>query len=489
MFEGCNATDSCGSCSAMAWRTPSGITFRISNGLHFRYDVLTNRITPDEGLSEGKLRGDDRDVGPIRDLGEITYGFPLTKCIEMADGSMESLTLETTQQCNCRCKYCLYSGAYDNRRTHSDRVMGAQTIAAALRFYRRHNRNCRAAQISFYGGESLLAFSTIRNAVTEATGLFADKPLSFNVSTNGLLLESDVVKWIADNPNVSVAVTVNGPRHDDYRVTRDGKPTLDGILRNVMAIRERFPTVWERQINFICNIASLSEIRRLRDFYWNVIGKTPIVITGIQLSHASEPITKMFKRGDPARLRLWYDLANEYMRTGDLFLHALYRGRIRHIYRRPIYHGAEPAIAANCIPFISNCFVATNGSINLCEKNCEMTLGNVQGGIDITKVRRLMENARVVFNRKCRSCWAQRLCSICFADMENLLSGNADILERRCLIERENIAADMAIFTEFALFHAELFDRLYAGESHTEGGGRPICEPEVAEELFGECHE
>ena len=455
----------------MAYRTSFGIRFRIPKGCLFRYETLTNRIIPEEDCpkcaSRGKGNNSEPDVAVVP-LGQIGYGDSLINCLDMSNGGMNSLTLEMTRQCNCRCSYCLYSGAYDNRRTHSDSVMSPQTILRALQFYKRHNGKCKEAHISFYGGEALLEFSAIKSTVSEAKRLFHEKPLSFSISTNGLLLGNDVIKWLADNPNVSVVATVNGPRHDDYRKTREGKATLKTIVKNVARIKDNNLRVWNEQVKFICNIASLTEIRTLRAFYNQVIGKEPIAITGILAQHGNEHIANMIKHGRNSRMRLWRELADEYMNNGDRFLHVLFRNRLRRIEKRPIFKDSAPAVASNCIPFLSNCFISSEGSFNLCEKNAEMCFGNVISGIDKEKVKILMENALTVFNRKCRKCWAQRLCSICFADMDNLMNNNADISEERCKTERENIVSDLSIFTEFTLFHPLLFDKLYGGSQSRE---------------------
>ena len=472
--------------AGMAQQTFSGIRFQIPEGFCLRYETLTNRIIPEDSLPQNESRTGNSEVCFALNLGEIGYGVPLARCLEMSDGGMESLTLEMTRQCNCRCSYCLYSGAYDNRRRHSDSAMSQRTLSSALQFYKRHNRNCNKAHISFYGGEALLAFPLVQNAVKEASELLGEKPLSFTISTNGLLLEENVVRWLANNPNVSAVVTLNGPKHDDCRVTRQNTPTLGRIMCHLMAIRDKFPSVWVKQIKFICNVASLSEIRPLRDFYRESVGKTPILITGIHASHGDRSIDVIIKRDRASRIKLWHDLAEEYMDTGDSFLHVLFRSRIRHIHERPIFKECAPAIAANCIPFLANCFVSADGSINLCEKNCEMSLGNVMDGIATRKVRTLMDNAQTVFNRKCRRCWAQRLCSVCFAEMDNLLDGDADVSDERCHRERENIVSDLAIFTEFTLLHPKLFDRLYGDGQNKESGQQRLSRATVAE---GERHE
>ena len=44
-----------------------------------------------------------------------------------ADRHMQYMTLQITQNCNLRCEYCIYSGAYDHQRTHSSKRMSLDT--------------------------------------------------------------------------------------------------------------------------------------------------------------------------------------------------------------------------------------------------------------------------------------------------------------------------------------------------------------------------
>lgn len=377
------------------------------------------------------------------------------------DGGILNLTLEMTEQCNCRCRYCLYSGAYDNRRVHSAKSMSSETVSAALRFYRRHNGKCPEAHVSFYGGEALLAFDRVKRAIEEAIALFNDKPIAFSISTNGLLLTGGVSEWLAAHPAVAVVVTLNGPFHDRYRPSRDGQPTLERILENLDAIQKLHPGVWTDQVRFICNVTSLEQIRPIRDFYKNRIGKLPMLVTGIVAAHGNPAIGRMLDADKQCRGLLWEELAHEYMETGDPFLHVLFRSRFRHILFRPLFREDAPFTASNCLPFLSNCFVSATGELNLCEKNGDMVLGNVHDGMAEGRIGMLMANALKAINRKCRHCWARRLCSVCFAEMDGLLGKNCTIPDSFCENELKNLADDLRLCCEFALFRGTAFDRLY----------------------------
>ena len=56
---------------------------------------------------------------------------------ESLDGNIGQLILQVTQNCNLRCKYCVYSGSYVNR-THSNKRMSFETAKKAIDFYYKH---------------------------------------------------------------------------------------------------------------------------------------------------------------------------------------------------------------------------------------------------------------------------------------------------------------------------------------------------------------
>ena len=50
------------------------------------------------------------------------------------ENCLSSMVLQVTQQCNLRCSYCAYSGAYHNR-THNSARMSFETAKKAINFY------------------------------------------------------------------------------------------------------------------------------------------------------------------------------------------------------------------------------------------------------------------------------------------------------------------------------------------------------------------
>jgi uncharacterized protein len=73
------------------------------------------------------------------------------------------LTLEITEACNGRCTYCPYT--YNHGRVSKPRTMDWGTVVNAVRVFMEHNANASRRALSFWGGEPLLRFDLIRQAV------------------------------------------------------------------------------------------------------------------------------------------------------------------------------------------------------------------------------------------------------------------------------------------------------------------------------------
>ena len=68
----------------------------------------------------------------------IIFRHPETDRIEeFYKTNLNMMTLQVTQNCNLRCKYCVYSGSYVNR-THMNKRMSVETAIAAIKVFYDH---------------------------------------------------------------------------------------------------------------------------------------------------------------------------------------------------------------------------------------------------------------------------------------------------------------------------------------------------------------
>ncbi len=100
--------------------------------------------------------------------------------------NIEKVTLQITQNCNLRCKYCIYSEDSNlSQRSHSSNKMTFDIAKKALDFYWEHSRDSKSVMVGLYGGEPLLEYPLIVEIVKYAESIFAGKALSFMRITDG----------------------------------------------------------------------------------------------------------------------------------------------------------------------------------------------------------------------------------------------------------------------------------------------------------------
>lgn len=116
------------------------------------------------------------------------------------------LTLKVTEQCNMRCKYCIYSEHYPDTKFYSEVYMKWETAKKAVddflsHFHRTWERNkTRKPVIAFYGGEPLLGFDVIKKTVEYVKSEYSQYCFNYSITTNGLLLKNkDIANFLKEN--------------------------------------------------------------------------------------------------------------------------------------------------------------------------------------------------------------------------------------------------------------------------------------------------
>ena len=422
------------------------------------YETVTNRLLRPDGATLQRLRDMD-EAQALRWLAEEgalsmarlsppAYRRDFNAHRATIETRLPKLTLEVSRRCNLRCSYCVYSGAFPGRRSHQDVDMSWETLSAALYFYADHSRDLVEGEIGFYGGEALLRFEMIRCAVAHAREIMPGKALSFVISTNGLALTQSVRAWLAENPDVSVSVTLNGPAHDRYRKKRDGEGSLVNVMGNLERLRGEWPRVWQRQVNLLCNYASYDELMAQRTFYNDVIGKAPVLINPIVLPGV----------GAAAGVEGRDAVVEAFLREGDPFLSALFKNELLRVHRRDILPEGGTAILNSCQPLGSGVFVDAEGSFQVCtEMERAILLGDVRHGYDWQALRTLNDEMPLRCEAcGCRDCWAQRLCCACLAHDPGTEAARTVFCEKA----RRDVENDLALYCRIASYHPAILERL-----------------------------
>lgn len=443
-----------------------GIVFCTPSGQNYAYIKASNHIVTLNNEWVASLDGQMKtkevfdmlgSLGQLPAVAETNFVWPMNdrQYQEEMQNQLQGIVLEITQECTLRCEYCIYSGNYKNTRTHCSLYMTKETVKQALDFYKAHSTGRKEAHITLYGGEALIRFDVVQYAVAYAKALFADKDLSIRLSSNGTTLNDSVVAWLLENPEVAINITVNGDSHDKYRKFPDGTGSLDVIVRNIARIRDNHPDLWSR-VNFLANIVTVQELLDLRKFYQHVIGKPPVMITGIIAEGGNETIQNILAEEDDETAKA---IAKElYIQTMDPYIKPYYHGGVTSVCSRRVENQTETVTNSSCcMPFTECLYVSATGKLGMCEKvEFPSGFGNLEHGIDLHLAQKILDNAMAVFHEKCRQCWCQRLCEVCFKDFQIKEDGTLKLPDTVCLRMRKYVENAMVLFCEIAEKNPEL---------------------------------
>jgi uncharacterized protein len=141
---------------------------------------------------------------------------------------IDHMELVHTEGCNLACSYCFEKDMLGPRRM--PREVGRKAVDLLLAY----SGDKATVHISHFGGEPMINFDAVRDiteyALQQASA--AGKAVRFDMTSNGVLLTEDNVRYLADR-NIMVLLSVDGlaESHDRYRVDRRGRGTFPAVLR------------------------------------------------------------------------------------------------------------------------------------------------------------------------------------------------------------------------------------------------------------------
>jgi uncharacterized protein len=328
------------------------------------------------------------------------------------------LALVTTEACNFRCKYCSYSGKYQDERVHSDQKMSIDTARKAVNFLfnlvsginRKNKMNILF--IGFYGGESLLEFQLVKDTIsyaeTEALkrGLTKRFDIHFRLNTNGYLLSNRFVDFLKEK-DVHLDISLDGPEeeHDRFRVTREGRRTWSTIITNLKKLKQKYPDYYHRRVNYLAIQHPLHNSEEIDRFF----------------SHTSELFTNKIPRiSSIKRKDLKQEeadvLGNIKFKPGKLYSDQLYKDLARRIKIQKRKNGI--GLTHTCFPGAEKILVNVDGSLSICEKISHHgpRLGHLEKGFDFDRIRHIIkEYSKAIVQTECWECPVWFLCDMCIA--------------------------------------------------------------------------
>lgn len=440
---------------------------------YYFYDVNRNEIVATDGsrfyLLEKALKCEDlaeyneimthlkgiMDQGYLSNKRPKVIEHPKTKLMKYyLDNNMEQMTLQLTQNCNFRCAYCNYSQPDTGvQRHHANKRMTAETARKAIDFFAEHSRGTETLVIGFYGGEPLLEFDLLKEAVAYAEYLFEGRNLRFTLTTNGSVFNDNIIKFCLQH-NLDIMVSLDGPReiHDKNRVfAESGKGTFDTVIRNINYIKENWPEFFKRiHFNMVVDPGNDYECYNQIPMDYDAVTHDSMHISFVDtlmLEDGRYSVSEKFAERQEYHNFLAFMNKRNRIKKEDLSPISLSYMDSVEFFKKQLIRSATTfdtmAPSGPCLPGVLRTMVDVDGTLFPCERCSEtapiMNIGSIDKGFDVEKAQIIL-NVGKIDQDKCKNCFAIRSCTVCcsvIADHDHMSSAKkaAKCMETRNYIE------------------------------------------------------
>ena len=348
-------------------------------------------------------------VEGLKEMGKLfapdTFENMAGKLKEKTSGVVKALCLHIAHTCNLNCEYCFASqGKYHGERA----VMSYEVGKQALDFLVANSGTRRNLEVDFFGGEPLMNFEVVKQLVAYARSIEKqhNKNFRFTLTTNGLLIDDDVIEW-ANKECSNVVLSLDGRKeiHDRFRVDYAG----NGSWERIVPLFQKFVKAREGKNYYMrgtfthANPDFLEDIKQMLELGFTELSMEPVVCAPGDKSELTE-------EDMPIVFRQYEDLAK-------LMLERDKEGRPFTFYHYMIDLTGGPCIYKR----ISGCGSGTEymavtpwGDLYPCHQFVgeeAYKLGDIWNGVTNKEKQDEFACCNVYAREECRDCWAKLYCS------------------------------------------------------------------------------
>ena len=411
-----------------------------------REEIKKEMLKKYDGLKSSDIEETFGEIGNLIENGQLFTednfkGQNLD--LKKRDSVIKALCLHVAHTCNLNCEYCFAGqGKYHGE----DAIMSFEVGKAALDFLVKNSGTRKNLEVDFFGGEPLVNFDVVKKLVAYARSIEKEtgKHFRFTLTTNGVLLDDDVIDFLNKEMN-NVVLSLDGRKeiNDDKRKRLDGQGSYDIIVPKFQNfVKKRGDKEYYMRGTFTRNnLDFTNDIFHMLDLGFKELSMEPVV---------SKPDTEYALREE--------DLDTIYEQYEILAKEMIKRRREKNPFT--FYHYMIDLSGGPCIyKRITGCgsgteylAVTPNGDFYPCHQfvgDKNFLMGNVRDGITNTKLRDEFKLCNVYSRKECENCWAKLYCSGgCAANSFHTTGSINGVYEYGCKLFKKRI--ECAIMVKIA---------------------------------------
>lgn len=319
----------------------------------------------------------------------------------------DSLCLYMAHDCNLACSYCYNDGG---RVVQAPPLMSSAVIEAAFRRY--FTMPGKSYAVSFYGGEPLLGFKVMKQAIGIGEALERERGvrIRYSMTTNGTLLNKEILAFV-DRHIDSVTISLDGPcdvnnRHRTPKKEGECWSAHDRTVANLYELRRHTGAKLALKATLAGDMAARCEasVNYLEGLGADVVLMTPANVPVGSPAQMDEAAWDAYTRTHVSWVRRFFS-------GGEGAIPALARKGIWNALatlltaRRPCHYcgaGQNPAITSDGAVWACHGLVGSPDYLmgNLNDESAERE----------RRLRRRFDDLNVRRRQECRNCWARYLC-------------------------------------------------------------------------------
>ena len=353
---------------------------------------------------------------------------------------IKALCINIAHDCNLRCQYCFAGqGGYGQWRM----LMSFDVARRAVDFLIAHSGPREHCELDFFGGEPLMNWHVVQQTIdyVHKQEKKHGKKIKMSLTTNGLLLDKEKVKYLTDN-HISLILSLDGRKemHDRMRPGVHGEGTYDEIVKNLQycVANRKGEEYYVRGTFTRYNMDFTTDVIDMLDKGFPAVSMEPVV--------GEDTADYSIKEEDLPRVKAEYDrlaklfIAREEEGRPFFFFHFnmdLWKGPCLPKRLRGCGAGHEYlAVVPNGDIYPGHQFVGREGYV----------IGNVYEGLKNFKMMRDFRMNHVFSKPECVDCWAKFFCSGgCHANNEAFAGDIHKPFHITCEIQKKRVECAMMI--------------------------------------------